>query len=688
MAKKKGTSAPSDYNAAQITVLQGLEAVRKRPAMYIGDTSERGLHHLVYEVVDNAIDEAMAGECDTITVTLHDDGSCEVVDNGRGIPVDIHLEEGISGVELVLARLHAGGKFDNKAYKVSGGLHGVGVSCVNALSEWLHAKVYRDGQTHEMEFHIGEPDGPLKITGKSAERGSSIRFLPDRAIFKEGTRFTRRILRRRLRELAYLNRGLRLRFVDGRPDEDEKLDETFKFDGGIVEYVQEIVKDDRILLTEPFYCHAVTDTSAGEVEVEASFQYYIQKRGEILSFVNNIRTMEGGTHVDGFKMAMTGSIKKYMKDYGLDDKDVVVDGEAVRYGLLSILTIRLHEPQFEGQTKGKLGTTAAKGAVQGAIWSGLYSWLEKNPTEARKIVTLVVSIARANQRAKKAFDLERKKDALGGGILPGKLTDCISRDASRTELFLVEGDSAGGNTKQGREPEFQAVLPLRGKILNVEKVNSEAKLLGNEEIKALIQAVGIGVSPRSEFLTEEKWLEQFPDEETQGLARELGTYPISEANAVTRAGMALEKIRYSKIIIMTDADVDGAHIRTLLLTFIYRHLRPLIEDGHVYVAKPPLYKVRAGKEERYVADDRAKEALVDEWEDRSPVVQRFKGLGEMDAIELWETTMNPATRVLERVQITDAREAEETFVTLMGKEVGPRKRFIEQNANRVMNLDI
>lgn len=688
MAKKKSAPAQPGYTASQITVLQGLEAVRKRPAMYIGDTADRGLHHLVYEVVDNAIDEAMAGECDAIVVALHEDGTCEVTDNGRGIPVDIHEEEGISGVELVLGRLHAGGKFDDKAYKVSGGLHGVGVSCVNALSETFSAKVERDGSRHEMSFRRGEADSPLAVTGKSKARGTTIRFLPDKTIFKEGIRFNRRILRRRLRELAYLNRGLSIRFVDGRPDEEEALDETFKFDGGIVEYVREIVKSDRVLLTEPFQCEAVADTPAGEVEVEASFQYYIQKRGEILSFVNNIRTMEGGTHVDGFKMAMTGAIKKYMKDYNLEDKDVTVDGEAIRYGLLSILTVRLHEPQFEGQTKGKLGTTAAKGAVQGTIWSGLYSWLEKNPGEARKIVTLVVSIARANQRAKKAFDLERKKEALGGGILPGKLTDCISRDASRTELFLVEGDSAGGNTKQGREPEFQAVLPLRGKILNVEKVNSEAKLLGNEEIKALVQAVGIGISPRSEFVTDEEWDTRFKDEEEQRLARELGTYPISEANAVTRAGMALEKLRYSKVIIMTDADVDGAHIRTLLLTFIYRHLRPLIEDGHVYIAKPPLYKVRAGKEERYVADDRAKEALVEEWADKSPVVQRFKGLGEMDAVELWETTMDPATRVLERVQISDALEAEETFVTLMGKEVAPRKRFIESNANKVMNLDI
>ncbi|MBC8515472.1 DNA topoisomerase IV subunit B [bacterium] len=689
MAKTSGKKG--EYTAGQIQVLQGLEAVRKRPAMYIGDTSSGGLHHLVWEVLDNAIDEAMAGECTKIVIELIEDGSCRVTDNGRGIPVDIHKGEGVPAVELVLGRLHAGGKFDAEAYKVSGGLHGVGVSCVNALSSSLIATIHRDGGRHEITFERGSVTKPLKKTGKNSGRGTTIQFIPDPEIFREGTRFNRRTLQKRIKELAYLNKGLSIQLIDGRKDEEEALNVTYLFEGGISEYVQELVQNAPTLLNEPFFCHE-TVPGKGEssgVEVEVSFQYFTQRRGETLSFVNNIRTHNGGTHVTGLNMAITGAIKKYMTEYRLEEKGLKIDGESIRYGLQAVLAVRLHEPQFEGQTKGKLGTTAAKGAVQTAVWGTFYRWLEQNPSEAKKIVLLTVTIAKATQKAKKAFELERNKEVFGSGVLPGKLTDCILKDPSRTELFIVEGDSAGGNTKQGREAEFQAVLPLRGKILNVEKVISEERLLSNVEIKALIQAVGVGYCPEADYLPDRVFEDLYPTEDAAREARAIKrTFPVSEMSTVARGGMALDKLRYNKIIIMTDADVDGAHITTLLLTFFYRRMYPLLEDGHIYVAQPPLYKVRAGKDERYVADDREKEAVMEELADKNPVVQRFKGLGEMDAIELWDTTMDPDKRTLHRVQIVEAEEAESVFQTLMGKDVESRKRFIERNATKVMNLDV
>ncbi len=678
----------NNYTSDQITVLEGLEAVRKRPAMYIGDTAESGLHHLVWEVVDNSIDEAMAGECDEISVTLLEDGSCQVRDNGRGIPVDMHKGKKVPAIELVLGTLHAGGKFDDKTYKVSGGLHGVGVSCVNALAERLQANVYRDGKEYEIHYSRGLLTQPLKTVGKTKQRGTLITFFPDDKVFKEGIIFNTKTLRRRLKELAYLNPGLKIKLEDQR--DVEVFKEEFLFKGGIREYIDDLTENDTTLLMQPFFCtNEVKVKNGPTVHVELALQFLTQKRGETLSFVNNIRTQGGGTHVTGLNTGVTRTLMRYMKDYKLEDKDVSVDGESIRYGMQAIVTVRLHEPQFEGQTKGKLGSTVAKGAVHSTVSGAFYRWLEQNPQESRKIVLLALTIAKASQRAKKAFDLERSKENLGSGILPGKLTDCISKDRTRTELFIVEGDSAGGNSKQARDPHFQAVLPLRGKILNVEKAVTESRWLNNEEIKALIQAIGIGFTPRTEYMNDEDFEKEFPDPEMQEGAKTVRRiFPLSERESIAQAGANLQKLRYNKIIFMTDADVDGAHIKTLLLTFFYRHMPSLIENGHVYSARPPLYKVRAGKDEKYVIDEREKEALVEKWEGRNPTIMRFKGLGEMDADELWETTMDPENRILERIKVEDVVEAEKTFTALMGKDVSERKVFIQNNATKAMNLDV
>ncbi len=678
----------NNYTSDQITVLEGLEAVRKRPAMYIGDTAESGLHHLVWEVVDNSIDEAMAGECDEISVTLLEDGSCQVRDNGRGIPVDMHKGKKVPAIELVLGTLHAGGKFDDKTYKVSGGLHGVGVSCVNALAERLQANVYRDGKEYEIHYSRGLLTQPLKTVGKTKQRGTLITFFPDDKVFKEGIIFNTKTLRRRLKELAYLNPGLKIKLEDQR--DVEVFKEEFLFKGGIREYIDDLTENDTTLLMQPFFCtNEVKVKNGPTVHVELALQFLTQKRGETLSFVNNIRTQGGGTHVTGLNTGVTRTLMRYMKDYKLEDKDVSVDGESIRYGMQAIVTVRLHEPQFEGQTKGKLGSTVAKGAVHSTVSGAFYRWLEQNPQESRKIVLLALTIAKASQRAKKAFDLERSKENLASGILPGKLTDCISKDRTRTELFIVEGDSAGGNSKQARDPHFQAVLPLRGKILNVEKAVTESRWLNNEEIKALIQAIGIGFTPRTEYMNDEDFEKEFPDPEMQEGAKTVRRiFPLSERESIAQAGANLQKLRYNKIIFMTDADVDGAHIKTLLLTFFYRHMPSLIENGHVYSARPPLYKVRAGKDEKYVIDEREKEALVEKWEGRNPTIMRFKGLGEMDADELWETTMDPENRILERIKVEDVVEAEKTFTALMGKDVSERKVFIQNNATKAMNLDV
>ena len=678
----------NNYTSEQITVLEGLEAVRKRPAMYIGDTAEAGLHHLVWEVVDNSIDEAMAGECTEILVKLLENGSCEVQDNGRGIPVDMHKEKKVPAIELVLGTLHAGGKFDDKTYKVSGGLHGVGVSCVNALAEKLQANVYRDGKEYEIHYSKGALTQPLSKVGATKKRGTRIRFFPDEEIFKEGIIFNIKTLKKRLKELAYLNPGLKIKLEDER--DVEVYREEFLFEGGIREYIENLTENDSTLLMEPFFCSKEVNIKNGPtIHVELALQFLTQKRGETLSFVNNIRTQGGGTHVTGLNTGVTRTLTKYMKDYKLEDKDTSVDGESIRYGMQAIVTVRLHEPQFEGQTKGKLGSTAAKGAVHSTVSGGFYRWLEQNPQESRKVVLLALTIAKASQRAKKAFDLERNKENLGSGILPGKLTDCISKDRTRTELFIVEGDSAGGNSKQARDPHLQAVLPLRGKILNVEKANTEARWLNNAEIKALIQAIGIGFTPRTEYMNDEDFEKEFPDPEMQEGAKAVRRiFPLSEREGIAQAGANLQKLRYNKIIFMTDADVDGAHIKTLLLTFFYRHMPALIENGHVYAARPPLYKIRAGKDEKYVADDREKEALMEKWEGRNPTIMRFKGLGEMDAEELWETTMDPETRILERVKVEDVVDAEKTFTALMGKDVTERKVFIQKNASKAMNLDV
>ncbi len=629
-----------NYTASNIRVLEGLEGVRKRPSMYIGSTSSTGLHHLVNEVVDNSIDEALAGYCKQIEVIINKDGSVTVSDDGRGIPVDIHPKLGISALEVVMTKLHAGGKFDSHTYKVSGGLHGVGVSVVNALSKWLEVEVYRDGKIYKQRFERGKPVTGLEIVGETDKTGTKITFMPDDEIF-ETLEFKFDILAYRLRELAFLNPGVKIVLRDLR--EDPPREEAFHYEGGIIEFVKHLNTNKTVLFPDPIY---IKD-EVNHVMVEVAIQYNDSYLENILSFVNNIETKEGGTHLSGFKSALTKVINEMARKLNLlKDKDGALTGEDVREGLTAVLSIKIPDPQFEGQTKTKLGNSEVKGIVESVVTSELSLFLEKNQKIAKIIILKAIDASKSRIAAKKARELTRRKSVLASMSLPGKLADCTEKDPDKSELFLVEGDSAGGSAKQGRDRRFQAIMPLRGKILNVEKARVD-KALSSQEIKAIITALGTGIG------------EEFD----------------------------ISKLRYGKVIIMTDADVDGAHIRTLLLTFFFRYMPKLVEDGHIFIAQPPLYKVIKGKKIQYLYTDEQLERTLAQ--DGGKIeVQRFKGLGEMDAHELWETTMDPERRTLKRVTIFDAMKANEMFSLLMGDEVLPRRRFIEQHAKEVENLDI
>lgn len=629
------------YDAGQIQVLEGLEAVRKRPSMYIGSTSEKGLHHLVWEITDNSIDEALAGYCDTIDVIIEEDNSITVKDNGRGIPIDIHEESGKPAVELILTVLHAGGKFGGGGYKVSGGLHGVGASVVNALSTLLEVYVHRDGKIHYLAFKRGETQGEIKVIGETERTGTTIHFKPDPEIFTETTVYDYDTLKKRLRELAFLNRKLTITLEDKR---EEKQKDVFYYEGGIKEYVA-FMNRTRDALHEPIYAEGEDN----DISVEIALQYNDGFNSNLFSFANNIHTYEGGTHEAGFRTALTRVINDYARKSNIfKDDDDNLTGEDVREGMTAIVSIKHTDPQFEGQTKTKLGNSDAR-SVTDSIFSEVFSkYLFENPSVARTIVEKGIMASRARVAAKKARELTRRKSALEISNLPGKLSDCSSKDASISELYIVEGDSAGGSAKSGRDRHFQAILPLRGKILNVEKARLD-RILSNNEVRMMITALGTG---------------------------------IGEDFDITKA-------RYHKIIIMTDADVDGAHIRTLLLTFFYRYMKPLIEHGYVYIAQPPLYKVKQGKKIYYVYKDSELEELQAELpETPKPDLQRYKGLGEMNPEQLWETTMNPETRTLLQVQLEDAIEADEIFNILMGDKVEPRRDFIEENAQYVKNLDV
>ncbi len=634
------------YQADSIQVLKGLEAVRRRPAMYIGSVSGRGLHHLVYEVVDNSVDEALAGYCTKIDVTIHADNSITVVDNGRGIPVDVHKTEKKPGVEVALTLLHAGGKFDKSTYKVSGGLHGVGVSVVNALSEKLEVWVDRDGKRHHMAFQRGDTTKKLEVIGKAKGTGTTVYFKPDPTIFTE-TRFDYATLANRLRELGFLNRGLAITLKDERKG--QQKEETFCYKGGLAEFVRWLLGTRKPLHPKPIVFEATRDG----VEVEGAIQYDDGYNENTFSFVNNINTHEGGTHLTGFKAALTRTINDWAKKDGLLKKEeFTLTGDDIREGLTCVLHVKVKDPQFEGQTKTKLGNSEVEGIVKSVVNDALGGFLDKNPSVARTIIAKAISAARAREAARKARELVRRKNALEGGLLPGKLADCSLTDPKLCEVYLVEGDSAGGSAKQGRDRSFQAILPLRGKILNVQKARVD-KILSNEEIRTMITALGTGVG------------EDFK----------------------------LEDARYHKIIIMTDADVDGAHIRTLLLTFFYKEMKELIDAGYIYIAQPPLYRIAKGKEEYYAYDVKERDAFVKRLSNGAEghgiiVIQRYKGLGEMNPDQLWKTTMDPATRTILKVEMEDALEASQLFETLMGDEVEPRRKFIEENARFVRNLDI
>ena len=629
------------YDATSITVLEGLEAVRKRPAMYIGDIGVRGLHHLIWEVVDNSVDEALAGYCTDVTVSIETDDSITVRDNGRGIPVDMHATMKKPALEVVMTTLHAGGKFDSNSYKVSGGLHGVGVSCVNALSEWCKVEVLREGKVYSQEYHAGVPTAPMQsrpAEKKEKGSGTTVRFKPDSTIF-EVHEYHFDTIASRLRELAFLNNGIAIHLIDNRTGKSH----DYQYKGGIVEFVK-FLNTNKEVLHKPVSFSRERDN----VSVEVAFQYNDTYSEVLLSFVNNINTIEGGTHVGGFRSALTRTLVAYAKSEGLT-KNLKADigGEDVREGLAAVISIKMQNPQFEGQTKTKLGNNEIKGAVESVVGEGLREYFEENPSVARKVVEKMISAARAREAARKARDLSRRKTILEGGSLPGKLADCAFDDPAECEIFIVEGDSAGGSAKQGRDRRFQAILPIRGKILNVEKARID-KILANEEIRSIIQALGAGV--KDEF--------------------------------------DITKLRYHKIILMADADVDGAHIRTLLLTFLFRELRPLVQDGYVYIAQPPLFLVKAGKEEVYCYDDKAREEALARIGRKNVQVQRYKGLGEMNPDQLWKTTMNRETRTLVRVNLDDAVEADRIFTILMGEPVEPRRQFIEENALAVKNLDI
>lgn len=634
------TAVKADYGAEQIQILEGLEAVRMRPGMYIGSTSERGLHHLVYEVVDNSIDEALAGYCDHIDVTIHKDNSITVVDNGRGIPVDMH-ESGKPAVEVVLTVLHAGGKFGGDGYKVSGGLHGVGVSVVNALSTSMEVEVKRDGKVYEIEFQRGVTTKPLTVIGTTKETGTRVHFVPDPEIFSVTT-YSYETLRHRLRELSFLNHGITIGLHDERVE--PVRSETFHFDGGISSFVEHLNRKKEVLNPEPIYFNSVKDDTV----VEIAMQYNDSYQENIYSFVNNINTEEGGTHLAGFKLALTRAANDFARKNGiLKDKDGNLSGDDVREGLTAVISLKIREPQFEGQTKTKLGNSEVRGIVDSIVTEGLSEYFDENPVITKRIIEKAIMASRAREAARKARELTRRKNALEVSSLPGKLADCSVKDPEQAEIYLVEGDSAGGSAKQGRDRRFQAILPLRGKILNVEKARLD-KIFANAEIRTMITAFGTGIS------------EDFD----------------------------LSKRRYGKIIIMTDADVDGAHIRTLLLTFLYRYMKPLIEHGHVYIAQPPLYQIRKGKKHWYTYSDEELSRKLDEVGRDGVTVQRYKGLGEMNPEQLWETTMDPEGRTMLRVEMEDAEEADELFTILMGDKVEPRRQFIEENAKLVRNLDI
>ena len=638
MEEKDTTTINGNYGAEQIQVLEGLEAVRRRPGMYIGSTSARGLHHLVYEVVDNSIDEALAGYCDNVAVIIHKDNSITVTDNGRGIPVGMH-ETGKPAVEVVLTILHAGGKFGGSGYKVSGGLHGVGVSVVNALSEFMTVQVKREGHLYEIAFERGKTAKPLEIIGDTELTGTRVWFKPDIEIFEE-TVFSFDTLKQRLRELAFLNKGLTITLTDERNGESKE----YKYDGGIISFVEHLNKNKDVLHPLPIYISGMKDTTV----VEVAIQYNDSYMENMFAFVNNINTQEGGTHLSGFKSALTRTINDYARKINmLKDADENLSGDDAREGLTAVLSLKVQEPQFEGQTKSKLGNSEVRGIVDTLVFEKLSEFMEENPSVARKIIEKTILAARARDAARKARELTRRKSALEISALPGKLADCSIRDPMQTEIYLVEGDSAGGSAKQGRDRRFQAILPLRGKILNVEKARLD-KILNNEEIRTMITAFGSGIG--SDF--------------------------------------DLTKSRYGKIIIMTDADVDGAHIRTLLLTFFYRYMQPLIENGRVFIAQPPLYLAKKGKEHWYLYNDAALDQLAQKIGRTDISLQRYKGLGEMNPEQLWETTMNPAERTLMMVTMEDAMAADEIFSVLMGDKVEPRRKFIEDNAHLVRNLDV
>ena len=645
-AKKGDEKTNGDYTAGQITVLKGLEAVRKRPGMYIGSTSARGLHHLVYEVVDNSIDEAMAGFCTEIRVALREDGSVAVDDNGRGIPVDIHPEEGVPGVELAMTTLHAGGKFDKDSYKVSGGLHGVGVSVVNALSEWLEGEITRDGERYHQRYARGIKETDLEALGKAKGSSTRVTFMPDPEIFTELS-YNFETLNNRLRELAFLNKGLKIVLADER----DGTEETHQYEGGLASFVEHVRGSRQALHEKVVYFEA----SREEADIELAMQYDDGFSEHTHTFVNNINTHEGGAHLTGLKAALTRTINDYARRNKIFKKDdESLSGDDVREGLTCILSVKVMEPQFEGQTKTKLGNSEVRGAVEAAVNEHLGIFLEENPKAAKSIIEKSLSAARAREAARKARDLARTKSALESGVLPGKLADCSISDPSLCEIYLVEGDSAGGSAKQGRDRSFQAILPLKGKILNVERARID-KILSNAEIRAMITAIGCGI--RDDF--------------------------------------EIEKARYHKIIIMTDADVDGAHIRTLLLTFFFRQMRDLIEEGYIYIAQPPLYRVAKGKKEHYAYSEEEREDYVSRFSNGKPGdekrgihIQRYKGLGEMNPDQLWRTTMDPEARTIYQVTVDSAAEADSIFSRLMGEDVEPRRKFIENNAKYVKNLDV
>ena len=671
-SKSKVKKSNGEYTAEDITVLKGLEAVRRRPAMYIGDVSARGLHHLVYEVVDNSIDEALAGYCKNIEVKINKDGSVTVIDDGRGIPTDMHAEEKKSALEVVMTMLHAGGKFDKNTYKVSGGLHGVGVSVVNALSEWLEVEVRRDGKTFFQKYKKGDPVDPVKMIGKAekGKTGTTTTFMPDGSIFKNRS-FKFETIAERLRELAFLNKEVSLEITDLRSKQEET--EHFHFEGGIVEFVKYIDATRPSVMKKPVYAKGSDKDENGRmVEVEVSLQYNDQYSENVFSYVNNINTHEGGTHLVGFRTALTRTLNNYGYKNNLVKEDkITLTGDDFREGLTAVVSVKVPEPQFEGQTKTKLGNSEVKSIVESVVGQELANWLEQNPGDAKRIIEKSLRAAEAREAARKARDLTRRKNALDGGGLPGKLADCSINDPEHCELYLVEGDSAGGSAKQGRDRRFQAILPLKGKILNVEKARLH-KILENEEIRNIFTAIGAGVG------------DDFDP----------------------------AKIRYNKIILMCDADVDGSHIRTLLLTLFFRYMKQLIELGHVYIAQPPLYKIKKGKQEFYAFDEEERDEVLkrikndkkkeekDEDEEivelveegavakGGAVISRFKGLGEMNPEQLWSTTMNPESRTVLQVSIENAADADRTFSILMGDEVEPRRQFIEKNAKYVRNLDV